>query len=749
MFNPRPAQAEILCYTKGLMGISAVPGSGKTHTLSALAANLIINNPLEDDQEILIVTLVNSAVDNFATRISSFLTQNGLLPDLGYRVRTLHGLAHDIVRERPDLVGLSDRFTIVDEREANDILNSSTQAWLRGHPILHDTYFDADIPANRVSQAEKDWPEVMVNVARSIIRTAKDRQITPDMLQRLLAEIADPHPLLVMGSDVYTSYQQALNYRSAVDFDDLIRMALAALNADPAYLDRLRYRWPFILEDEAQDSSRLQEEILRLLTGQQGNWVRVGDPNQAIYETFTTASPQYLMNFLKEEAVTPCSLPNSGRSTESIITLANHLVDWVREFHPHIELQEALTLPHIQPTPPDDPQPNPTDNPQAIFIDQGKPLDSEGEINWVIRSVARWLPDHQDSTVAILTPRNFRGAEVVEALKKANLPYVELLQSSLTTRQTAQLLAQILRLLADPGNPTLLANCLQAMLVRHEESSDQKLYAKTLAEQLKRCVRTEEFLYAQPGQDWLDTISPQQLPMDQRDELVKYREQIIRWQQASLLPVDQLVLTIAQDLFIQPSDLALTHKIALLLDHDAGIHPDWRLLEFSQQLEAIAHNERKLAGFTDEDSGFDPEAYKGKVVVATIHKAKGLEWDRVYLMSVNNYDFPSMEDYDTYISEKWYIRNQLNLEAEAVSRLMGIIQHDPFLITLPEGDATRAARIEYCAERLRLLYVGITRARRELCITWNTGRNGRCLPAIPLTALQSFWKERSNRGSSA
>ncbi len=104
-----------------------------------------------------------------------------------------------------------------------------------------------------------------------------------------------------MGVAIYAEYQRSLGYRAALDYDDLIRLALQALRADPDYLQRLRYRWPFILEDEAQDSSRLQEEILRLLSGPGGNWVRVGDPNQAIYETFTTADPRYLRDFLQEE----------------------------------------------------------------------------------------------------------------------------------------------------------------------------------------------------------------------------------------------------------------------------------------------------------------------------------------------------------------------------------------------------------------------------------------------------------------
>ena len=68
----RPAQESILTYRSGRMGISAVPGSGKTWTLSRLAAQIVSSGVLQDDQELLVVTLVNSAVENFNQRVSSF-----------------------------------------------------------------------------------------------------------------------------------------------------------------------------------------------------------------------------------------------------------------------------------------------------------------------------------------------------------------------------------------------------------------------------------------------------------------------------------------------------------------------------------------------------------------------------------------------------------------------------------------------------------------------------------------------------
>src|SRR6185436_10782793 len=101
-----------------------------------------------------------------------------------------------------------------------------------------------------------------------------------------------------------------------------------------------------ILEDEAQDSSGLQEQILTRLST--GNWVRVGDPNQAIFETFTTAKPEYLLQFIAA-ADFKQDLPVSGRSQPSIIALANNLIDWVRAGHPLPEARDALTPPYIQP----------------------------------------------------------------------------------------------------------------------------------------------------------------------------------------------------------------------------------------------------------------------------------------------------------------------------------------------------------------------------------------------------------------
>jgi len=743
-FFPRPKQEEVLAYTGGFMGVSAVPGSGKTWTLSVLASNLISQGYLQPDQEVLIVTLVNSAVENFSTRVSGFIQSEGLPFKFGYRVRTLHGLAHDIVRERPGLVGLADDFQIIDERAAERIRSEVSTAWLKAHPLGLDNFLNSELEGN---ENRRDWvrnerlPDLIAEVALGFIRYAKDNQLTPQQLAVRLERSQVPLGLAELGLELYEDYQRALAYRGAVDFDDLIRLALQALLLDDQYLTRLRYRWPFILEDEAQDSSQLQENILRTLAGKGGNWVRVGDPNQAIFETFTTANPIHLRNFIHNEADFQRELPNSGRSSQSIIKLANYLIEWTTTAHPRQEVRNALAPPYILPTPPGDPQPNPPDKPEEILVvEEGfSPAD---ELQFVANSVEDWLVGNQDRTVAVLVPRNARGFQLVDELQKRGLdPVDSLLRSSSTTRLAAGAIANILQYLSDPKSTRRLATVYKVW--RREDRDDEQLsdQLRKVTGLLESLPKPEDFLYPAANRDWLRDLADDGQPDGLLEHLAHFRDMVRRWQGAVLLPIDQLVLTLAQDLFTNSTELAIAHKLAVLLGRTMRDHQDWRLPEMTEELAVIAKNERRFLGFSEEDLGFDPDNYRGRAVISTMHKAKGLEWDRVYIMSANNYDFPSGQTFDTYISEKWFVRDGLNLQSEAIAQLDALISSDRS-DWYQEGQASEEARLDYVRERLRLLYVGITRAKQELVVTWNTGRRGDLEAALPLVALQAFSKEQ-------
>ncbi len=741
MFKPRPMQAEILKYERGMMGVAAVPGSGKTATLSALAAQLITRGLINDDQEILIVTLVNSAVDNFSTRIAGFMRESGLLENMGYRVRTLHGLAHDIVRERPDLAGLSEQFSILDENETSQMIEVASAAYLREHPELAAKFIDPSIDFRSDSKIQKDWNGVITSLNGNFISQAKDLQIEPAEINEKIQKYHLSDPLLEMAVEVYTEYQRGLRSRGSVDFSDLVRLAHRVLTSDREFLERLRYRWPYVLEDEAQDSSQVQELILRQLVGPDGNWVRVGDTNQAIYETFTTASPKFLQDFLKEKKVVARDLANSGRSNKSIIRLANALNNWTRDSHPVEELRASLSLPLIVPAPPGDPQPNPPDGPNSIFIMKSA-VDSETEIRKVVESIKGWLPAHPDKTLAVLCPIWFHGEKVVEALQDTEIEVVEMLKSTQSTRKVTRLLEKVLLSLADPSAVNKFTAIFQLIT---QDDLELEPYAEQIAallSQLKKIRQLEDLLYGGGRSDWKKTLEMSQIPKLLEQRFEKFLLDMTRWQNAAALPIDQLLLTVGRDLFTAPHDLALTHKLALLLEFSARNHPEYQLPQFAEELAEIARNERKFAGFSEDDTGFNPEKHKGKVLVTTFHKAKGLEWDRVYLLSVNNYDFPSAQEFDAYKGEKWFIAQRLNLEAEVLSKLKALVKDDIPGMFMEAGFATRQARMEYSAERLRLLYVGITRAKESLIITWNTGKRKEARMALPLEALQAILEEQ-------
>jgi DNA helicase-2/ATP-dependent DNA helicase PcrA len=739
----RPTQAAILSYPGGRMGISAVPGSGKTWTLSLLAADLIRRGVLQDDQEILIVTLVNSAVDNFYQRISSFVKGSGLLPNVGYRVRTLHGLAHDIVRERPSLLGLDNNFQIIDDREAEALRDDVAQAWLNSHPYALDDYLDPEM-----DERKRDWvqreqlPKLVKEIALGFIRYAKDQQRHPDTLKEALKDLPVPLPLAQMGWEMYANYQRALAYRGAVDFDDLIRLALQALEWDADLLERCTTNGLIFWKMRPRTASWLQEQILRKLADQMA--LGAGQrPSQAIYETFTTANPLYLRNFLDEPGVIRRELPNSGRSTYSIIRLANYLVEWTQHEHPLAEAQDALQSPPIiEPTPPDDPQPNPPDELSYIHLSLHKFSPTE-EVQAVADSLERWLPDHSASTVAVLTPRNQRAFDLVDELRKRNIPYHDgFLRSSSSTRFSAGSLGNLLRYLADPQSPTKLATAYKVWRRADRLDEAVKVRLEQNAELLRKVGQVEDFLWPGPQADWLEETGLEETNPESYEQLLEFRELVRRWQAAILLPVDQIVLTISQDLLTEPPGWH-AHSPVLLrcasTDHPTGGCQNWPAIGSDRPQRA------PFLGFSNDDTGFDPEKHQGVVVVSTMHKAKGLEWDRVYIMSVNNYDFPSGLTQDDFIAEKWYLRNSLNLESETLAQLAAALSSDEFE-WYEEGAATQQARLDYVRERLRLLYVGITRAKKELIVTWNTGRRGNQQPAIPLVALQAF-QERFGRST--
>ena len=278
-FQPREGQRQILEYQGGMMGVSAVPGSGKTATIVALAARLIAEGRTEGGQ-VLIVTYQN----------------------VGYDVRTLHSLSYGIIQANPGLVGTTKEFTVLDERSSGDLLDKAVRIWNTENKVVWGRLGPGDYVDERW---EQEWRDIARKVARTVITTAKNRRLrAEDLIARIGQGGGEElNQFLRIGAEIYRLYQQQVETIGGLDFDDLVWMAVELLQQYPDLCARYRQRWPLVLEDEAQDSVPLQEDLLSLLAGPRGNWIRVGDPNQAIMSTFTAADPRYLRRFLEREDV--------------------------------------------------------------------------------------------------------------------------------------------------------------------------------------------------------------------------------------------------------------------------------------------------------------------------------------------------------------------------------------------------------------------------------------------------------------
>ncbi|MGQ9815408.1 MAG: 3'-5' exonuclease, partial [Candidatus Roseilinea sp.] len=192
-------------------------------------------------------------------------------------------------------------------------------------------------------------------------------------------------------------------------------------------------------------------------------------------------------------------------------------------------------------------------------------------------------------------------------------------------------------------------------------------------------------------------------------------------------------LTVAHDVFRRDEDLAVAHALAVSLRRYLTANPQAQLGDLAEQLDDIAANRQKYMSDSLVEAGFEPAP--GVITVTTMHKAKGLEWDRVYLTSVDQIEFPH-DVSGAFRGEQWYLEGR-DPAIEARMQLRAL--HDWATRGTPmpdERELIRQARLEYIAERLRLLYVGITRARRDLIISYSRQRLGQPnKPALAIDAL--------------
>ena len=292
LFGLSDRQRDAVTHTDGPLLIIAGPGSGKTRVMAHRVAYLIGVTGVSP-WKILGVTFTNKAARELLERCERLvgLGSNEL------QVRTFHGFCARVLRSDGENVGLQSDFTIYDSDDQARVIRR----------ILEDIDIDP-----------KQFPPRSV---LAVISDAKNNLQSPEQLSKRTETYRDE-----VMSRIYEAYEAALHRANAVDFDDLLSKTYALLEGHPEILEKYQQRYEYLLVDEFQDTNPLQFQVARLLALKSRNICVVGDPDQSIY-SWRHADPSNLTDFQSTFNETKIvTLDQSYRSTQIILEAADSVI---------------------------------------------------------------------------------------------------------------------------------------------------------------------------------------------------------------------------------------------------------------------------------------------------------------------------------------------------------------------------------------------------------------------------------------
>jgi DNA helicase-2/ATP-dependent DNA helicase PcrA len=239
-------QKQAVEHRGGPLVVLAGPGTGKTRTLTYRLALLLVQGKARSDQ-ILAITFTNKAAEELRSRIDTLCLDKDLFSTP--RVTTFHGFCFRFLRDH-----LSFPFQLLAEQESQSFLRETVKT------------IRPDFPANQIKELSRR------------ISLVKNTFIDSEAVDSL-----PPWEDYPEWGGLYKVYQEKMEENQLIDFDDLLLKTILFLENDPALLKQLQSRFPYVFVDEFQDINPTQYRLFELLTRPEGEWMIIGDPNQAIY----------------------------------------------------------------------------------------------------------------------------------------------------------------------------------------------------------------------------------------------------------------------------------------------------------------------------------------------------------------------------------------------------------------------------------------------------------------------------------
>lgn len=286
-------QQQAVQHTEGPLLILAGAGSGKTKVLTVRVAYLLAQgvNPYE----ILAITFTNKAAKEMKSRVE------GLVGDVANRIwlSTFHSFCAKFLRfEIDSFLGYNSNFTIYDTSDSQAVIKAALKAL-----NLDDKYYPVGAMIAAISDAKN-----------KLLFASDFRKQARDFYQQKVA-------------DVYEYYERELRKNNALDFDDLLLVAVKLLQSNATVLDKYSHRFRYVMIDEYQDTNHAQYLLARLLASHWKNIAVVGDADQSIY-AWRGADIQNILDFEKDYPnCTSIKLEQNYRSTKIILDAANAVID--------------------------------------------------------------------------------------------------------------------------------------------------------------------------------------------------------------------------------------------------------------------------------------------------------------------------------------------------------------------------------------------------------------------------------------
>jgi DNA helicase-2/ATP-dependent DNA helicase PcrA len=687
-------QKEAVEFGKGPVLIVAGAGTGKTTVITSRILHLIETKKAKPE-EILALTFTDKAAQEMEERVDK------LLP-FGYVdlwISTFHSFCERILKERGLEIGLSPDFRVLDPTGAWILINRNLSQFDLDYyrPLGNPSKF-IRVLIEHFSRCKDDgiYPKEYLKYGDDLRLNLDEGAFGSKEIKskdkKGLAQRQQEADRIKEVANAYSRFQKLLLDNNALDFGDLINYTLKLFKKRPAILEKYQRQFKYILVDEFQDTNWAQYELVKLLARPKNNLTICADDDQAIYR-FRGASFNNVLQFRKDyPKAKEIVLINNYRSKQNILDLAYKFIQFNNPNRLEYQINQVAEI-------------SKKAKEKGVDLKNFKKINkklkaakeepgiikylhyktSGEELNGVINKIRELLNQDKKSCLndfAILTRTNETANVFARAMDRAGIPYQFLASRGLYTKPIILDIIAYFKLLTNYYENSAVYRVLNLPCLN--------IPFEDLTKITQRSYQQGETIYETLGQISLIPGISGKAATEITFMLGLIQKQVakIKEQSVSEIFVDFLknsgyldYLTIKKNEAVNRENLKLINLFYDKIKDFEESQIDPLLTNFVEQLDM------ELESGEQGSLKFDPESGPETIKIMTVHSAKGLEFKYVFLTSLADKRFPTIER-----------KNQIEIPQALIKEVS------------PEGDI-------HLQEERRLFYVGMTRAKNGLFLT--------------------------------